>query len=47
MTYKRIVVAAVDDTIVFLTHGFRVRGWLIAREYIPFPERRTPIRRRG
>jgi hypothetical protein len=38
MTYKRIVVAAVADTIVFLTHGFRVRGWLIAREYIPFPE---------
>jgi hypothetical protein len=38
MNYTRIVISAVAATVVFFIYGFVVHGWLIARDYIPYPE---------
>jgi hypothetical protein len=38
MNYPRIVVAAVAATVVFFIYGFLVHGWLIAKDYVPYPE---------
>ncbi len=37
MNYARIVAAAVAATLVFFTYGFLVHGWLIAKDYVPYP----------
>jgi hypothetical protein len=38
MNYGRIVVAAMAATVVFFIYGFVVHGWLIASDYVPYPE---------
>jgi hypothetical protein len=38
MNYGRIVLAGVTATVVFFAYGFLVHGWLIAKDYIPYPE---------
>jgi hypothetical protein len=38
MNYPRIVIAAAAATVVFFIYGFVVHGWLIAKDYIPYPE---------
>jgi hypothetical protein len=38
MNYFRVFLAAVAATIAFFIYGFVVHGWLIAKDYIPYPE---------
>jgi hypothetical protein len=38
MNYRRIVLAGVLATVVFFLYGFLVHGWLIAKDYTPYPE---------
>jgi hypothetical protein len=38
MNYLRVFLAAVAATIAFFIYGFVVHGWLIAKDYIPYPE---------
>jgi hypothetical protein len=38
MNYGRIVLAGVAATVVFFLYGFLVHGWLIAKDYTPYPE---------
>jgi hypothetical protein len=38
MNYLRILLAAVAARITFFIHGFALHGWLIAKDYIPYPE---------
>jgi len=38
MNYSRIVIAGVAATVVFFIYGFLVHGWLIAKDYVPYPE---------
>jgi hypothetical protein len=38
MNYFRLLLAAVAATTVFFIYGFVVHGWLIAKDYIPYPE---------
>lgn len=38
MSYARVVVAAIAAWIAFFAYGFLVHGWLIAKDYIPYPE---------
>ena len=38
MNYVRILLAAVTATVAFFVYGFVVHGWLIAKDYIPYPE---------
>jgi hypothetical protein len=38
MNYFRVLLAALAATIVFVIYGFVVHGWLIAKDYIPYPE---------
>ena len=36
--YARMAVSAIAATVVFFAYGFLVHGWLIAKDYIPYPE---------
>ena len=38
MNYLRLFLAAVAATITFFIYGFVVHGWLIAKDYIPYPQ---------
>jgi len=38
MNYLRLLLAALAATIAFFIYGFVVHGWLIAKDYIPYPE---------
>jgi hypothetical protein len=38
MNYGRIVLAGVVATVVFFLYGFLVHGWLIAKDYTPYPQ---------
>ena len=38
MNYPRVAIAAIAATVVFFMYGFVVHGWLIAKDYTPYPE---------
>lgn len=38
MNYFRLLLAAIAASIAFFVYGFVVHGWLIAKDYIPYPE---------
>jgi len=38
MNYFQLLLAAVAATTLFFIYGFVVHGWLIAKDYIPYPE---------
>ena len=37
MNYPRLVLAAIAAMVVFFIYGFLVHGWLIAKDYLPYP----------
>ena len=37
MNYARLFLAALAATVAFFAYGFLVHGWLIARDYLPYP----------
>jgi hypothetical protein len=38
MNYARLLLSALAAAFVFFVYGFVVHGWLIAKDYIPYPE---------
>ena len=37
MNYARLFLAASAATVAFFAYGFLVHGWLIAKDYLPYP----------
>lgn len=37
MNYARLFLAALAATVAFFAYGFLVHGWIIAKDYLPYP----------